>query len=207
MKKQPIWLKCVKELQSIAQEGLAYSQNPFDLQRYERLRDLTAEMTALHVEQDMQVVQDLFAKEMGYLTPKLDIRGVVFQGDKILMVKEVADGCWSLPGGWSDVNISPSETVVKEIFEETGYRARSKKMLALYDKLKHDYPFELPHAYKCFILCEIIGGEPKTSLETTEIGFFSEHNLPPLSQNRIIESQIKRMFEHLRCPDLPTDFD
>lgn len=207
MKTQPYWLRWIKELQSIAQEGLTYSPDPFDHKRYEAIRNLTAEIAANYADLSFAHVKDLFAQEYGYLTPKLDIRGVVFRDNKILMVKEHEDDLWSLPGGWSDVNISPGETAAKEVFEEAGYTVKPKKILALYDKLKHSHPFELPHAYKCFILCEIITGNPQTSIETTEIGFFAEDALPPLSKKRVVESQIKRMFEHLYHPEWPTDFD
>ncbi|WP_423062818.1 NUDIX hydrolase [Candidiatus Paracoxiella cheracis] len=201
------WLKWVSELQSISQNGLTYCADPFCQQRYQMLKSIAAEIAAQHTDSEHAHVVDLFNAQYGYATPKLDIRGVIFKDNKILLVKENSDGLWSLPGGWADVNESPADCVVREIWEESGYETRAVKLLALYDKHKHDHPPQFPHAYKCFFLCEILGGEPKPSLETSAIQFFAENELPELSVHRVMASQIKRLFEHKDHPEWPTDFD
>lgn len=206
---EPNWLRWGKELQAIAQIGLTYAaEDSYDRQRYARIRELAAEILAAGGDMGVDTLLSLFEREEGYATPKVDVRGVVFADDKLLLVKEVADGGWTLPGGWADVNDAPSEAVVREIREESGFEARAVKLLAVFDRSKHGhapaYPF---HIYKLFILCEIIGGQATTSHETSGVGFFGSDEVPDLSVSRVTPAQIARMFEHHRHPDLPTDFD
>jgi ADP-ribose pyrophosphatase YjhB (NUDIX family) len=143
----------------------------------------------------------------GYATPKLDVRGVVFRENGILLVKEREDGGWTLPGGWADVGESPADATVREVREESGFETRAVKLLAVYDRNRHGHtpiPF---HAYKLFFRCEIIGGAPATSVETEGVDCFGEDSLPPLSISRVTPAQIHRFFEHLRNPGWPTEFD
>ncbi len=151
---------------------------------------------------------ELFSREAGYATPKIDVRGAAFRDDTILLVKEKVDGLWTLPGGWADVGDSPSEAVERELLEESGFEVRTVKLCAVYDRNKHPHKPSFPfHLYKMSFLCEITGGEPKTSPETQAVEFFAEDQIPPLSQGRVLPQQIKRMFEYYRDPSLPTDFD
>ena len=135
------------------------------------------------------------------------MRGVVIDRDKILLVRERRDGRWTLPGGFADVGVSPAENVVKEIREESGYQTRAVKLLAAYDRSRHPHGPYLYHIYKLFFLCELEGGEAQASIETSEVGFFAEDDLPSLSTPRVTEGQILRMFEHHRHPEWSTDFD
>jgi len=144
------WLKWVSEIQAIAQSGLTYCDNEFDKERYVRLREVIAELAAHCSEHQLNDVANIFSLEKGYATPKIDVRSFIIKDDKLLLVKERSDGLWTLPGGWADVNESPSEAVVRETKEETGYDVSPIKLLALWDKLKHDHPPQWPHAYKCF---------------------------------------------------------
>ncbi|MGJ3250961.1 MAG: NUDIX hydrolase [Elainellaceae cyanobacterium] len=208
----PQWLKWAKELQAIAQIGLTFSTenslNSFDVQRYTRLREIATEILSIQGDLEHPVVLEILQQEKGYATPKVDVRGVVFRDDKILMVKEVSDGGWTLPGGWADVNETPRESVTREIREESGYETQPTKLLCVFDRSKHAHTPLLPfHVYKLFIRCELTGGEPRTSIETSDVGFFGEDELPVLSTSRVLASQIQRFFEHYRNPDLPTDFD
>ncbi len=205
---QPEWLDWIQRLQAIANNGLFYAEDPFDTERYGQIRDIAAEITAAHTGSDLKIIQGLFAHDNGYITPKIDVRSAVFKGDTIiLLVKEMADGLWTLPGGWADIGDSPAEAAERETREESGYEARAVKLMAAYDRHKHDHPPHEFHAYKLFFLCELTGGEAKTSYETTDVGFFREDDLPPLSVARVTAKQIARFFEHYRNPDLPTDFD
>jgi ADP-ribose pyrophosphatase YjhB (NUDIX family) len=193
---------------AIAQNGLTFVNNPFDQERYEAIRALAAEILSDHTGSEPSQIVDLFSRESGYATPKVDVRGVVFRDDTILLVKERADGRWTLPGGWADVNESPSEAVVREVYEESGYRTRAAKLLAVLDRSKHPHVPPLPfHIYKLFILCDLLGGDAAISHETEAVAFFGEHELPELSISRTTPEQIARLFEHRRCPDLPADFD
>lgn len=205
----PQWLAWVQQLQAIAQNGIAYSENAYDVERYEQLRAIAVEMLATHTTMDPTTVLGLFQQEEGYATPKVDVRGVVFRDNQILLVKERSDGGWTLPGGWADIGDSPATAVVREIEEESGYLTKATKLLALYDRNhpRHDHPLHFYHIYKLFFRCEIIGGAAKTSHETDEVGFFSRDAIPPLSLTRNVPSQIARLFAHYDDPTLPTEFD
>ncbi|MCQ6560019.1 NUDIX hydrolase [Paenibacillus mendelii] len=194
---EPKWLEWVKQIQSIAQIGLTYAKDPYDVERYEALRQLSIEMVSTYTFMEKEQVELVFANEKGYATPKVDIRGVVFHQGKLLLVREKGDGAWALPGGWADIGYSPSEIAVKEIKEESGFDVKPVRLLAVMDKKNHDHPPELYHVYKFFIECVIIGGEAKTGLETSGVDFFDEHHLPELSLERNTVKQIQTMFEFL----------
>ncbi len=201
------WLEWAKKLQAIAQNGLTYTQNPFDVERYKSLQAITAEMMATYSNQEPSYVLDLFNQEIGYATPKVDVRGAVFRGDTLLFVKEREDGCWTLPGGWADVGDSPSEVAVREVQEESGYLTRAVKLLAVYDRDRQGHPPLAHYIYKLFFQCELLSGSPSPSIETMEVAFFGENEIPELSLGRVLPTQIKRLFQHYRNPNLPTDFD
>ena len=202
------WLAWSRKLQAIAQNGLLFSENAYDRERYEAVRDLAAEMMTTGSDTPLDVITGLFDAQTGYATPKVDVRGVVFRDGQILMVREAQDGLWTLPGGWADPNESPSESVTREISEEAGFTTRARKILAVFDRSRHGHVPPHPfHVYKLLIHCEIESGAPRPSLETLEVAFFPEDGIPPLSLARITAPQIARCFEHLRHPDWPTDFD
>ncbi|MEH2358638.1 NUDIX hydrolase [Nostoc sp.] len=201
------WLEWAQKLQAIAQNGLTYSEGVFDIERYKQLRVIATEMITTYSNVEHSYVLDLFSREVGYATPKVDVRAAIFRDDTILLVKERADGCWTVPGGWADVGESPSEVVVKEVYEESGYQARAIKLLAVYDRDKQGHPPFPFYVYKLFFHCEIIGGSPSSSIDTEEVGFFPENSLPELSLGRVTPAQITRLFQHDRNPDFPTDFD
>lgn len=206
----PKWLDWTRRLQAIAQNGLAYANNPYDVERYETLRSIAAEMTGAYSDAAPEHIRGLLSGEEGYATPKVDVRGVVFRDDAVLLVREVADGGrWTLPGGWADVGDSPSEAVEREVFEESGYRVKARKLLALYDKRKHSHPPDRLHIYKAFFLCELLGGTAAVSAETAGAEFFREDRIPvsELSLGRTTPEQLARIFEHLRHPEWPADFD
>ncbi len=192
---------------AIAQNGLLFTQDVFDRERYLQVQKIAAAMLAEKSNLTPDKIMDLFSCEKGYATPKLDVRGAVFKDNKILLVKERSDQLWTLPGGWIDINESPSEAVCKEIFEESGFKTKAVKLMALFDKNKHAHPAQLPHTYKVFFICELIGGKKTASIETSEIEFFEKDSLPDLSLNRVIKTQIERAFVHKEDMTLPTDFD
>lgn len=205
---EPRWLELSRELQAIAQAGLAYSRDPFDLQRFARLREIWAEMAAMRSSRAAERILDLFEAESGYPTPKVDVRGGVFRGDQILLVRERSDHRWALPGGWADVNQTPAECVEREIAEESGYVARATKLVAVWDYRLHNAA-EPRHSalYKLFFNCELIGGSPAPNLETEAAEFFGADELPELSVGRSTRRQIERLFDHFHRPGLPTEFD
>ena len=204
---EPAWFEWARRLNALAQTGLTFAENPYDIERYTAIRMIAAEMVAQRTGAETCRVLDLFALDVGYATPKVDVRGVVFRDGKILLVQERSDGMWTLPGGWADVGDSPAGAVVRELREESSYETRATKLLALLDRNRHDHPPHVNHIYKVFIRCEIIGGSPTTSHEIQGVGFFAEDEIPELSLMRSVPAQIARMFEHYRQPDLPADFD
>ena len=189
------WLKWISEIQAIAQNGLTFSHNDFDKERYTRLREIAAEIAEKCSENSLENIMQLFSFEKGYMTPKIDVRAFILKDNKLLMVKERSDGLWTLPGGFADVNESPSEAVIRETKEESGFNVSAIKLLALWDKLKHDHPPQWPHVYKFFFHCEISSGEPKENLEIAEIDFFNIDELPPLSTHRVTKKQLIRLYE------------
>ncbi|MCA0988712.1 NUDIX hydrolase [Guptibacillus algicola] len=201
------WLDWAKELQSIAQAGLTYTKDPYDYERYVELRKLSTEIMNTYTEYDMNMIENLFANETGYQTPKVDIRAAVFQHGELLLVQEKADGKWSLPGGWGDVGYTPAEVAVKEVYEETGYIVKVVRLLAVLDKSKHPHPASPYHTYKIIFQCEIVGGSPSESIETSASGFFNRINLPPLSTGRTTTSQIALLFDYLNDPSKPVIYD
>lgn len=204
----PRWLEWSQRLQSIAQNGLTFARDPYDLERYHAIRQIAAEMLAQGSGLNQSVILGLLGQDSGYATPKVDMRGVVFREGKLMFVREKSDGRWALPGGWADICESPAENIEREIYEESGFVTRASKILAVYDRSKHPHepPFAF-HVYKIFMLCTLTGGKETLSSETDAIGFFGEKEIPELSVTRVTLSQIKRMFEHLRHPEWPTDFD
>jgi ADP-ribose pyrophosphatase YjhB (NUDIX family) len=201
------WLEWAKQLQSIAQAGLTYSKDVYDLERFEEIRKISIEIMSQHTNVDHKTIKDLFANETGYATPKVDIRAVVFKDKKILMVREKNDGGWSLPGGWGDIGLTPSEVAVKEVKEESGFDVKALKLIGVLDKKCHPHPPSPYHVYKLFIQCEIIGGQPKTGVETNAVEFFAEDELPPLSIERNTESQMELAFKYLHNPNETVYFD
>ncbi|ARG96308.1 NUDIX hydrolase [Legionella micdadei] len=189
------WLKLISEIQALAQNGLAYSSSEFDTQRYLRFREIAAEFASRFSTHSYEEINQLFSLEESYATPKLDVRSFVLQNNKLLLVKERSDGLWTLPGGFADVNESPSEAVVRETKEESGFDVSPLRLLALWDKLKHAHPPQWPHVYKCFFHCEIISGEKMENLEIAEIDFFRLDELPPLSTHRVTKKQLLRLYD------------
>lgn len=201
------WLEWAKQIQAIAQTGLTYPKDVYDIERYEALRALSVDMLAHYTKTDVETIRLSFASDTGYATPKVDVRAVVFEQDRVLLVREKTDGAWALPGGWADIGLSPAEVAVKETREESGYEVEPVRLLAVLDKKFHRHPPEPYHVYKVFIQCRVIGGEALSGLETSEVGFFPEDALPKLSVERNTEAQIRTMFEFLRDPGKASLFD
>ena len=203
----PKWLEWVQQLEAIAHIGLTFSDNPYDIERYEKLRRIAAEMAAHHTNEDPEILEKLFTRLPDYPTPKVDVRGIVISDGKILLIRERTDGKWAPPGGWADVGDPPAEAVIREVEEEAGYIVRVTKLAALYDRNKHMHEPNPLHIYKLFFLCEVIGGAENPNHETSDVAWFAPDDLPPLSLLRITHYQIERMFVHHNNPDLPTEYD
>ena len=200
------WLNWAVELQALAQAGLAYGHDRFDLERYERIRAIAAEMIAYKTDISPEKVRDLFCNETGYQTPKLDTRAAIFKDGKILLVREL-DGRWSLPGGWVDAGLSVGENTVKEVKEEAGLDAVADLIVAVQDRDKHNRPEYAHKICKIFVLCHATGGQFTPNTETTASGYFALEDLPPLSENKNTYEQIKMCFEAHGAAHWTTRFD
>lgn len=201
------WLTWAKRLQSIAQAGITYSKDKYDIERFQEIRELSSEILSNYTDISKEKVKDLFCNETGYQTPKVDVRCAIFINNKILLVKENLDNKWSLPGGWAEVNLSIKENAIKESFEEAGINVKPKKLIALLDKSKHSTTLNPYGIYKAFVLCEFINGDFKENIETDESRLFSLDNLPTLSTERNNYDQIKMCFDFNENQNLDTIFD
>lgn len=202
-------MKWVRRLQAIAQSGLTYAKDPYDVERYEQVRRIAAEIAASRSGTTADSIDVLFSEGTGYATPKLDIRAVVLNEEgAVLLVREKEDGLWTLPGGWVDVGESPSESVQREVKEESGYEVRAVRLLALWDRDKHPHPPIPFHVYKLHFQCELLGGSPLArSTETEGVGFFFESALPELSLGRVTPQQIERLVDLATSSEGAAAFD
>lgn len=195
------------ELQSIAQTGLEYSKDKFDIERFRRIREISAEIMSKKSGLSLDKVKYLFCDESGYPTSKVDTRAAIFKDNKILLVKEISDGKWTLPGGWLDVNKSIKENIVKEVFEEAGLNVKPEKLIGVHDRNKHNLP---PFAYgicKVFISCSIIDGEFAPNIEISDCSYFPIDGLPELSITRTTKNQIKMCFDAYNSSNWEVVFD
>ena len=201
------WIKWATQIDSIAQAGITYSNDKFDIERFNMLKDISAEIISEYTEVEFKKVKDLLDSESGYLTPKVDIRGAIIKDNKILLVKESVDNCWSLPGGWADVNLSVSENIIKEAKEEAGANIKPIKLVSVLDRNKHNKPITMSTIYKIFVLCEFIDGDFIENIETLESRFFSLNKLPELSLARNTKKQIVDCFKAYENKAVDTIFD
>jgi ADP-ribose pyrophosphatase YjhB (NUDIX family) len=204
--KSPKWMDWAREIFSLSQSGLTYSGNEYDIERYKRLQEITAEIIADQSETTRESALESFSMQAGYITPKVDVRGAVVQDGKILLIQERADNRWAMPGGWADLGNSPASVAEREVWEESGFRVKAEKVVAVLDANRVE-PFEFYHAYKLIFLCRLLGGEPRISYETLAVDFFDLDHLPPLSSYRTNEDMLQEVFAHVENPDRPTLFD
>jgi ADP-ribose pyrophosphatase YjhB (NUDIX family) len=183
------------------------SNRQFDRERYEEIGNLAAQLIALQTDAPVAELIKAWHADDGYVTPKVDVRGAIFQNDRVLLVRERSDGKWTLPGGWADVNETPRESVEKEIVQESGYAAKAVKLAAVYDKRKRNFPSTVFHIWKLFFICEITGGSAQLSSETDGVDFFALDALPELSTGRTVKWQIERMYAHHKDRLLAAEFD
>lgn len=201
------WLDWAREIQALAQTGLTFSTGAYDMVRYRRLMEIAAEITAGRTGLDKEPLLETFLAQPGYATPKVDVRGAVIRDGRILLVQERQDGRWCMPGGWADVGDLPSDMVVREVEEESGFIVEARKVIGVFDANRGGVPLEFFHAYKIVFLCELIGGEARPSNETAAADFFDIDDLPPLSWARTNKRHLAEVRAHIGDPDRPTAFD
>ncbi len=201
------WLVWAREIQSLAQTGLAFSKNPYDRISFTRLSDIAAEILAEHSQLSLPLIRRSFSLEPGYATPKVDVRAAVVRDGRILLVREKADGKWAMPGGWADVGDRPSETAEREAWEESGFRVRVTKLIGAFDANRGEKANMFFHAVKLVFLCDVLGGEATPSLETLAVDFFDFDSLPPLSEFRTNRRHLDEILAHLGDASRPAAFD
>jgi ADP-ribose pyrophosphatase YjhB (NUDIX family) len=203
----PRWLEWAREIQALAQTGSHYAENEYQLQRYQRLIEIAAEIVSEYSDLEYPSVLEVFKFPIGYATPRIDVRGAVFQNNQLLLVRESMDGGWTMPGGWADVGETPSLAAEREVREEAGFQVKANKVIGVYDANRIGQ-LELFHAYKIIFLCDLIGGNPRPSIETTAVSFFRRNEIPEiLSGERTKSRHIYHAFACHDDPNCPTVFD
>lgn len=203
----PRWLEWAREIQALAQTGYHYAENEYQRDRNQRLMDIAAEMISVHCDLEFASLVDVFHAQIGYATPRIDVRGAVFQEGKLLLVRERQDGGWTLPGGWADVGDLPSRAAEREVYEEAGYRVKARRIIGVYDANRVG-PLELFHAFKIVFLCDLIDGQARPSNETSAVVFFSQSEIPEqLSGERTQPRHILDAFRSMNDRSLPAVFD
>ena len=205
-RQSPKWLEWAQEIFSLSQSGITYSGNPYDIDRYRRLQEITAEMISSQSDIAQEAILESFSMQAGYITPKVDVRGAVIRDNKILLIQERADDKWAMPGGWADLGNSPASVAEREVFEESGFHVKAEKVVAVIDANRIE-PMEFYHAYKIIFLCQLLDGEPRISHETLAVDFFDLNDLPPLSVYRTNEDMLREVFAHVQDPNRSTAFD
>ena len=200
------WVAWAQELQFLSQCALTYCRDVYDIERFERIREISAEMVGELADLPVERVKDLFCDEAGYQTPKLETRAAIIEDGKILLVKE-RDGRWSMPGGWVDHDQSVRDNTVKEVWEEAGLEVRATRLVALHDRNRHNIPPYIHNICKVFVLCERLGGAFRPNVETVASGWFTPDELPPLAENRVNREQVLLCFRAAEDPDWKVEFD
>ena len=200
MTSTPPWLAWARELQAISQTGLTFTADDYDRGRYRRLAEIAAEIVEKHAGLPVEPTVENFLVQPGYATPKVDVRGAIVVDGKVLLVQERADGRWALPGGWADVGDLPSETIVREVWEETGFQVVVSKLIGVYDGNRSGTPLSFYHAYKLVFLCEITGGAARPNEEILDVAFFDFEDLPPLSSERTNPRHLAEVRAHAGDP-------
>ena len=199
-------LEWAREIYLLSQAGITYSENDYDVDRYKRLQEITAEMLASQSDLSEAEVLHSFSMQSGYATPKIDVRAAVIRDDKILLVRERADGKWAMPGGWGDIGDAPAEMAAREVWEESGFKVSVDKFIGLYDANRLQ-PLEFYHCYKLIFMCTIQSGQATPSMETLEVDFFAFDNLPPLSEIRTNQRILNEVFAHYADAGRPAFFE
>lgn len=202
------FLEKIKRIQALAEIGLEYSEIPYDQERYQELKDISLELLEKLTDVPVEKIIPVIEEKNGYKTPKVDIRAIVFnEKGQILLIQENVDGCWAMPGGWTDISYSPAEVAEKECKEEAGIKVKAMRLLAIMDKQKQKMPPAFEYVYKIFMLCEKLDDNISTGSETSDVGWFDENNLPELSQPRNTKKQIEMMFQYHRGDITEAYFD
>ncbi len=203
----PKWLEWAREIQALSQTGITFAHNEYDIERNEKLATVAAEIIDTYSQYEKENLLHDFLQQPGYATPKIDVRGAVIRDGKILLVKEKMDGKWCMPGGWVDVGDAPASAVAREVWEESGFKVKPVKVIAVIDANRTGRPLSLFHAFKIIFLCDITGGEARTSIETDAVDFFEFDHVPELSPNRTNQKHLAEVHEHILDAHRPTAFD
>jgi ADP-ribose pyrophosphatase YjhB (NUDIX family) len=202
------FLNEIKRLKAIAHIGLLYAKDNYDRERYETVHEISLSLLAEITENPLPTIKDFYMDTKDYPTPKVDIRALVLnEKSEILLVREQADGCWALPGGWADIGATPAEVAAKEVLEETGLIVEVEHLLAVFDKRCYPHPPEPHYVYKMVFGCRYTEGVLAKGFDILDAAFFPLNRLPKLSEPRILSSQIQLVFNKWVNKDMKTYFD
>ncbi|MCL4111308.1 UNVERIFIED_CONTAM: hypothetical protein GTU68_034021 [Idotea baltica] len=197
-----------KQLLALANTGLVYNESGYDHERYQQVREISLELISNLSGCSVERLKSFYMPVVDYPTPKVDVRAFILSDQQeILLVKEKIDGRWTLPGGWADIGLSPSEVAIKEVKEESGYDVEVKRLAAVFDKKCHPHPPEPFYVYKLVFFCEVIGGAMRPEFDIEDVGWFQRDDLPDLSEDRILHSQISHIYDHLKSGSLHALYD
>lgn len=203
----PRWLEWGREIQALSQTGIHFAENQFQRERYQRLMNIAAEIISSYTDLEFSLLVKVFNDQIGYATPRIDVRGAVFRQGKILLVRERQDDGWTMPGGWADVGDRPSEAVEREVYEESGFQVKAHRIIGVYDANRTG-PLEIFHAFKIVFLCELLGGQARPSRETSEVVFYNAEEIPNvLSGERTRPRHILDAFIASQQSEFLTEFD
>ncbi len=175
---QDRWFTLSLELDQIASAGLAYSKDVYDKERYERLREIAAEILACHTDDDFNSINEKLSFDIGYRTPKIDTRAAIFNEKGEILLVEENTGLFSLPGGWCEGSLSVAQNTVKEVLEEAGLNVYVSRLIAIFDRKLHNKPDLACGVMKIFLQCEMVSGKFEPNIETKSARYFSLENLP-----------------------------
>jgi ADP-ribose pyrophosphatase YjhB (NUDIX family) len=197
----------MREIQALVQTECHYAQDDFQRERCRKLMEIVAELVGQNTGIELPPLARAFKEQLGYATPKIDVRAAVFRDEKLLLVRERIDGGWTMPGGWADVGDTPSQAAEREAWEEAGFHVKARKLVGVYDANRLN-PMEFFHAFKVIFLCDILDGEARTSMETSDVKFFGIDEMPPnFSGERTAARHVRDAFASLKNPDRPSVFD
>ena len=187
------FVKYLQRMIALTDTGLTFTKDPFDRERYEDLRSLLSEMLNQESDLDAEEVAEVLKPTSAYVTPLMDVRAWIVEDEKICLVRGQGENDWALPGGFGEVGYSPTENILKEIEEETGFEAKVERLLAVFDTNR--FQLQSKQYAKFIFECKLLDGQFQKNQEIADLQFFAIDQLPNLSEKRITKEQIEILWQ------------